>query len=115
MDTMALNGNWDLYIDPFGNIAVNTNGEALAQDAASAIKTFQGEVYYDTTLGIPYWTTILGKLPSLSVIRALMVQAAKAVPGVVKAACFFTGFVNRRWTGQVQITDNTNTTFGTNF
>ncbi len=50
LDTVA----WDLTVDTTGNIAVASNPYSMAQDAASAIRTFQGEVYYDTTLGIPF-------------------------------------------------------------
>ena len=54
-DTLLLDlTNWDLVLDVNGNIAIARPPYALAQDAASAVKTFQGECYYDTTLGIPY-------------------------------------------------------------
>lgn len=121
MDTIALQpdptkpGYWDLYLDANNNIAVNTDGQALAQDAASAIKTFQGEVYYDTTLGIPYWSTILGKLPPLALIKSLFINAALAVPGVVSARCFMTSFTGRTFSGQVQVTDKNGNTTGAFF
>ena len=44
---------WDLTVDASNNIAVAAEPYALAQDAASAIRLFQGEDYYDTTRGIP--------------------------------------------------------------
>ena len=97
--------SWDLVIDSNGNIAVATAPYALAQDVASAIKTFLGEVYYDTTQGIDYLGTILGQRPSLSVLQASMVNAALTVPGVVSAVCVIEKFENRQVTGQVQFTD----------
>ena len=40
------------------NIAVADEPYALAQDAASAIRTFIGECYYDTTKGLPYFEKV---------------------------------------------------------
>lgn len=104
MKTLLLDiDTWDLVLDVSGNIAVATDPYALAQDAASAIKTFSGEVWYDTTLGVPFWTEILGHLPSLALVKAKFVSAALTVPGVVSAQVFVTSFVNRELRGQVQI------------
>lgn len=95
----------DLTVDIDGNIAMASPPYSLAQDAGSAIKLFQGELYFDTSQGVPYFATILAKLPSLSYFKAQMVAAALTVPGVVAAQCFVSGIVNRRLTGQVQVTD----------
>ncbi len=40
---------WDLAVDNVRHIAVASDPYSQAQDAASSIKTFAGEVYYDTT------------------------------------------------------------------
>lgn len=96
---------WDLTVDVSGNIAVATEPYSLAQDAASAIKTFQGEVYYATNIGIPYFQQILGKYPSIAFMKAQFVAAALTVPGVVSAKCFITAIEERRVRGQVQATD----------
>lgn len=96
---------WDLAADAAGNIAVASEPYSLAQDAASAIKTFSGQVYFDTSLGVPYFSQILGQSPPLSLIKASFVQAALTVPGVVTAQCFITSWVDRVISGQVQVTD----------
>lgn len=96
---------WDLTVDSAGNIAVCSDPYALAQNAATACRTFLGEVYYDTTIGVPYWTDILGHFPSLSLVKADLVAAAMTVPGVVSARVFITGVVNRQLQGQIQVTD----------
>jgi hypothetical protein len=106
MDTLLLDRTtWDLCLDAAGNIAVASNPYALAQDAASAIKTFLNEVYYDTTLGIPYFQHILGQPLSRAYVKTQMIAAAMTVPEVILAECFLSGFVDRTLTGQVQITD----------
>ena len=86
MNTLALdNANWDLTVDPLYNIAMATGPYAIAQDVGSAIKLFAGELYYDTTQGVPYFTDILGQTFNQSVIEAEMNEAALSVPGVVQA------------------------------
>lgn len=97
---------WDFAIDSSGNIAMATDGYALAQDAASAIKTFSGECYYDTAQGVPYWANILGKLPPIALMRTKFANAALTVPEIVAAQVFFTSFKDRILTGQVQVTNN---------
>lgn len=97
---------WDLTLDASGNIAVATDPYSLAQDAASAIKTFAGEVYWDTTLGLPWLTSILGKNPSLSQLRSYFVAAAMTVPDVASAKCFIRSISGRRVSGQIQVTSS---------
>lgn len=97
---------WDLVLDVNGNIAVGDAPYALAQDAASAIKTFLGECWYNTTLGVPYWNQILGQAPPpVSLMKAKFEGAALTVPGVVDAKCFITVFTDRTIRGQVHVTD----------
>ncbi|WP_457154101.1 hypothetical protein, partial [Mesorhizobium sp. P5_C1] len=76
-----------------------------AQDAASAIRLFVGELFFDTTQGVPYFDQILGKMPPISLLKAYLNQAALTVPGVVKAQTFILSFTDRIVTGQVQVTD----------
>jgi hypothetical protein len=95
---------WDLLVDGSGNIAVAGEPYALAQDAASAIKTFSGEVFYDTSIGIPYFSEILGQSPPLSLVKYYMNSAALSVPGVVSSTTYLVSLINRTFIGQVQIT-----------
>ena len=66
---------WDLVLDANGNIACATEPYQIAQDVASAIRTFRGECFYDTTLGLPYWSNILGQLPPASFVQSGIVNA----------------------------------------
>ena len=95
MDTLYLDPQtWDLALDVSRNIALAGEPYSLAQDAASACRTFLGEVYYDTTQGIPYWQQVLGHFPALTLVKSQLVEAAMTVPGVVSAQMFITDFVN---------------------
>ncbi|MGE8129000.1 hypothetical protein ACQKQD_18665 [Methylobacterium sp. NPDC080182] len=106
---------WDLALDVSGNIAVATEPYAQAQDAASSMRTFAGEVWYDRSRGVPYWEQILGHYPPVSLMRTYLEGAALLVPGIVKARAFFTGFADRRLTGQVQIQDASGQVSATGF
>lgn len=99
LDTVA----WDLVTDASGNIAVASNPYSLAQDAASECKTVQGEVYYDTTRGIPYFGQILGQRAPLSLIKAKLTSAALLVPEVTEVQVFISAISNRTVSGQIQI------------
>lgn len=115
-DTLYLDpGTWDLTLDSSGNIALASNPYSLAQDAASACRTFLGECWYDTTIGIPYWQEILGHFPSLSLVKSDLVSAALTVPGVVSAQVFISGVDNRQLQGQVQVTDSSGNTTAASF
>ena len=105
MDTQLLDqAQWDVCADANGNWAVASAPYAVAQDAASAIRTFSGEVYYDTALGIPYFQTILGKRPPAGYLKTLFVNAALTVPDTASAICYLTLGQDRQMLGQVQIT-----------
>lgn len=94
---------WDLVVDARGNIAVATEPYSLAQDAASAIKTFRGECYWNTTIGVPYLTQILGRNVPLPLLKQALIDAALTVPGVVAAQVFVSSVEDRTVTGQVQV------------
>lgn len=105
MKTLLLDvSGWDLLADAAGNIAAAVAPYQHAQDVASALRTFLGEVWYDTSVGIPYFTEVLGHTPPVTFFQELMVQAAKTVPGVVSAECTIEAFENRKVTGQVTFT-----------
>jgi hypothetical protein len=104
MQTLLLDVvNNDFVLDVNNDIAVASEPYSLAQDAASAIKTFLGEVYYDTTIGIPYFTEVLGTTPPIPLLQALFNAAAETVPDVASAQTAITAITKRVLTGQVQI------------
>ncbi len=103
MNTLLISDG-DITLDSRGDIAMATGDLALAQDAASAIKTFLGEVYWDTTIGIPYFTQIFGRKPPLALLKEQFIGAAKTVPDIVSVRVFLTGLSDRVLAGQVQVT-----------
>jgi len=116
MNTVQLSSPaWDFQLDANGNIALATGANAIAQDVASAISTFLGEVYYDTTQGIPYFSNVLGQQYSSSLVQSLLIQAALTVPGVVSAKATITSFKNRKITGTVTVIDTNGQALGVTF
>lgn len=116
MRTLLLNrDNWDICLDAGGNLAIASDPYSQAQDAASEIKVFQGEYFYDTQVGLPYFTQILGHKPSQALIIGLFTTAALSVPGVVEAQVVLSGIVNRLLSGTVFITNSDGQTSNAGF
>lgn len=107
MKTLLLaQDTWDLVIDVNGNLAIASEPYAQAQDVASAVRTQLGDLWYDTTTGIPYTPEIFGEPVRLQFVRQQVEAAALTVPGVTAARCVFASLRDRILTGQVQVTDN---------
>lgn len=108
MNTLLLDtARWDVILDAAGNIAVASEPYAIAQDVASAIRLFAGELWYDNTRGIPYFEQILGQYPPSGYLKAQFEQAALTVPGVVQARCINLQLADRKLTGTVEVIDLT--------
>jgi hypothetical protein len=114
MDTLYLTDDWDLTVDSFGNIAVANAPYAIAQDVASECKLWKGEARYDTTKGIPYETSILGRLPPPAKLMAWYKEAAEGVPGVAESKVILQ-YGNRTLSGQIQCTLEDGEKFSLNF
>jgi len=117
VDTLLLDLTyWDLCLDASGNIAVASDPYSVAQDVASACKTFLGEVFYDTTIGVPYLQQILGESPPVAFIKAQLVAASLTVPGCTNPTVYLSGLTaTRQLTGQVQFTDSNGNQQAVNF
>lgn len=103
--TLPLNtSTWDIELDSNGNLTLADPDYSIAQDVASAIRTFLGECWYDVTLGLPYFGQILGQLPPASLITSLLEQAAKTVIGVTAVTVISLGLnKDRQLTGTVVV------------
>lgn len=111
MDTLLLDlDNWDITLDASNNIAVASEPYSIAQDVASAVRLFLGELYYDDTKGVPYFAGLLGANVPLALVKSKVEAAAMTVPDVVSATLFIGGESNRVLTGQIQVTDTSGTT-----
>ena len=96
---------WDLVLDINGNIALAGIPYSYAQDVTSAVRTFLGECWYNTNLGIPYWQQILGELPPIGYIEQQISLEALTIPNIISAEASIVNFVNRSIEGVILITD----------
>ncbi|MCP1229952.1 hypothetical protein [Acetobacter indonesiensis] len=106
MQTLLLDcATWDLAVDAAGNIAVASAPYAVAQNVACAVRVFLGECWYNTALGLPYLTNILGRAQSVALFRADVEQTAQSVDGVARATCVLTAISpQRRLSGVIELT-----------
>lgn len=100
--------SWDLALTTGGNIAYAVDPYSKAQDVASAIRLFDGELYYDTEKGIPYFDETLGKKQSFALYQKRLVDAALSVPGVLSAQAGIESEGNRVVSGAVVFSDSEN-------
>lgn len=86
MITFATDSNTnDLFLDGCHNIATRTGVDAILNVVENALRTLQGEIQLDTTIGVPYFETILQiQSPDVSVWEGYMIQEAEKVSGVVR-------------------------------
>lgn len=94
--------NWDLALTASGDIAVAAEPYSLEQDVASECRVFQGEAWYDTSLGIPYLSQVLGQAVPVQLLKEYLAGAAKRVPGVSDVTVYLSAISGRKLTGQIQ-------------
>lgn len=98
--------SWDLMLDGGGNLAITDGGYSVAQDVASSCLVFSGECYYDTSLGIPWKTDVLGMRPTPGFIQQKMQAEAKKLTIVDQAlANVFFDKKTRSMRGSIRVTD----------
>lgn len=78
--------NHDIYLDPDGQIALTgvTPGAPmpLNQRIDCRLRTFRGEWWLDTFLGIPWFQEVLKKNPDLAAVKSFFAQEIYRVAGV---------------------------------
>ena len=81
----------NLYLDPTTNDITLSNynlrvtattTEFLSQKIENTLKTVAGEFFANESLGIPYFTEILGKPTDISVVVSIFRNAVIAIPEV---------------------------------
>lgn len=81
----------DLQLDTIGDLRLTDAGDdlvlvdgidAIAQDLTTRLRTFQGEWFLDTRIGMPYFQKVLGQKPRIGVLQSLFGEAILSTPGV---------------------------------
>lgn len=111
MDTLYLDPtSWDLSLTTDGDIAIAKNPYSTAQSVANAIRLFEGELYYDTEQGVPYFDEVLGQPHSFALFKHRMEEAALRVDGVKDVVVSVQRISDRRLSGGVTFKDENNQT-----
>ena len=98
MKTIGLENN-DLYVDDLGNIGVKEDLERLAQDVASSVKVWKGELPRDVDRGIDY-NDIDGIQETLN---HDIIEQAKLVEGVAEVTIDYERRENRVLTPTIYV------------
>lgn len=106
---------WDVVLDASGNWAVASEPYAIAQDVASAIRTFTGDCWYDQRKGMPYWQQILGHYPPMAMVRDRIAQEAMREPKVARVTVQRLDVTDRALTGDVLVIDENGQESGVTF
>lgn len=98
MRTIGLENN-DLYVDDLGNIGIKDGLERLAQDVASSVKVWKGELPRDVERGIDY-NDIDGIQETLN---HDIIEQAKLVDGVAEVTVDYERRENRVLTPTIYV------------
>ena len=79
----ALDADGDLDFSS-GSLRYTQGIEAIAQGIRIRVLMVAGEWFLDLDLGVPWFTEILGRKPTIARVRALLRKAIIAAPGVLE-------------------------------
>lgn len=66
------------------DLQIVRDDDAIVQQLTIRFQFFKGEWFLDRRIGIPYFTDILVKSPSLADVRAIMNQVIVTTPGIAE-------------------------------
>lgn len=77
--------------------------KVVAQRLLILLQTWQEEWFWDTTYGIPYWQSILGKKTSKAAVDLILQEKILAENGVKEITSFSSSLVNRAYSAQFKV------------
>lgn len=94
----------DLYLDGTHSIATRSDIDAVLNVVENSLRTLMGEIQLNTTLGIPYFETILQiQSPDVAVWEGYMIQEAEKVDGVIRVNSMRSKIENNILTYEMEI------------
>jgi hypothetical protein len=81
MITYKLNDSQDIFLQN-GTIATITEISEVAQDVKTKLKLIFGEVFYNTQIGVPYFTVIFVKPFKKDIADSIIIENIYSSPGV---------------------------------
>lgn len=102
MITWALkDDSWDLYVDQVGNLATVSGNLRLAQDVASSVRVFKGELPLDIERGVEYNKPDTNR----QILNDQMNKQARMINGVRNSVVVFEELRDRRLKTVVYVTN----------
>lgn len=102
--TLTLDFDWDLHVDPAGNLPVSLEGYSVAQNVANAFRLFTSDAWYFPERGIAHFLIELKKGPRLNVLKSRLKQTAMQVDGVKDCEIVLLNVEDRDLSGLATIT-----------
>lgn len=102
--TIFLEDDWDIHVDPAGNIPVRFTDYSIAQNVANAFRLFTEDAWFFPERGIPHFLIELKKEPRLNVLKARLKQAALKIDGVKDCQIDLLHIEGRELSGMATIT-----------
>ena len=78
----------DLFVAANGDLVLVEGLEAIAQHCEIRLRTFKGEWFLDTRIGVPWFEEILKKAPQLGVVSGILKQVILGTPGILSLQTF---------------------------
>ena len=87
MSDIKLNSNWDIDIDN-GDLSLTEGREGVQQHWAQRLKTFFGEWFLNTKIGVPYFQHILKKNYNPVIVDSVLKKETIETPGIIRITKF---------------------------
>lgn len=82
--TAELSSDWDLVLDPNGNLSILKGTRAICQNVCNEARLFTDDAYFARERGIPWFSDQLAQPVQEAVTISNLRNAALRVPGVAR-------------------------------
>lgn len=93
MTSLAIDSNNDILIEN-NDFKLVEGSEEVRQIIMQKVRTFYGEWFLETSIGIPYFEEVLVKNPNPTRVEAIFKEVILTTPGVLKLLEFNLDFNN---------------------
>jgi len=102
--TLYLEDDWDLHVDPAGNLRQEYEDYSIAQNVANAFRLFTEDAWYFPQKGIAHFLLELKKEPRLNILKIRLRQAALEIDGVKDCRIEYLNIEGRELSGLAILT-----------
>lgn len=87
MSSFQLDNDGDLLVTN-NSLTLTEGAEAVKQHLQSRLRTFLGEWFLDTSIGVPWYQEVLVKQPSFQVVQSVLKSIIVDTPGILELTLF---------------------------